>query len=45
MTKFALEHRMKDIKAQVKLLNSAIRSGVDCAEIPADLPKGEKGTT
>jgi hypothetical protein len=44
MTIYSLEHRMKDIKAQVKLLNSAMKAGVDCVEIPVDLPKTEKGT-
>ncbi|KAH6686257.1 hypothetical protein F5X68DRAFT_191278 [Plectosphaerella plurivora] len=42
MSIYSLEHRMKDIKAQVKLLNSAIKAGVDCVEIPVELPKTEK---
>lgn len=39
-----MEHRMRDIKAQAKIVASATKAGADCREIPVDLPKTEKGT-
>lgn len=43
MTKDMLDHRFKAIRAHVDVVRDAVAQGVDCANIPADLPKGRKG--
>ncbi|KAF9880991.1 hypothetical protein CkaCkLH20_01141 [Colletotrichum karsti] len=42
MTKDMLDHRFKAIRAHVDVVRDAVAQGVDCANIPADLPKGRK---
>ncbi|KAF6841644.1 hypothetical protein CPLU01_00316 [Colletotrichum plurivorum] len=42
MTEHALNHRFRAIKAHVKVVQDAVAQGIDCVDIPGDLPKGKE---
>lgn len=43
MTEHALNHRFRAIKTHVKVVQHAVAQGIDCIDIPGDLPKGKEG--
>ncbi|KAL0943874.1 uncharacterized protein CTRU02_201761 [Colletotrichum truncatum] len=42
MTEYALDHRFRAIKTHSKIVKDAVSQGVDCINIPGDLPKDKK---